>query len=288
MIDPLTVRIAASPDDPVAEVVHRELVWRGLSVHRDDHALLWTGRLELSVATQGSEPPPAQLVVDARSSLGGGATRPGGPAAWARLDAGLCEVERALAVATPSRDLRVTLQSHLTAGFALGRRFDRGAGWHLTVAGDHGDVVTGRHGDVVIGAPLATTDAVESDVEIGRFGEAALVLVDLFGVDLSDAAASVTASVGQPVSTRITVRRARGGDLDPPTVSGAAVSVADEIRQVVDRGRPGLVHLLCAAPVEFAVLVAHRLARVDTPIQLYEPVGEDLRPSLLLRRDASL
>ena len=238
-----------------------------------DAEQLESAPLELSVVTRGSGQVPASLSVDATSTLGGDDPRPGSEADWGRLAAGLRDLETNLASTVRVRDLRIAARTHLTGAITLGRSFHQAAGWRLTVAG--------RHGDVSLASAVAPQDLhVAPDVG-ARNGDLS-VEVDLLGVEVSPLAAGALAAAANPTASRLVARLGSKDDLAPEEAAGAAKVISDQVRELVHDRRPGLVHLFCAAPVEVAVLVGHRLTSLHTNVQLYERDGDRYVPSLRL------
>lgn len=230
-------------------------------------------RLELSVVTRGSGQVPAQLSVDATSTLGGDDPRPGSEADWDRFAAGLRDLETNLASTVEVRDLRIAARTHLTGAVTLGRSFHQAAGWRLTVAG--------RYGDASLASAVAPQD-LHTAADIGTRNGDLSVEVDLLGVEVSPLAAGALAATPNPTASRLVARRDSKEDLSPEDAAGAAKVISDQVRELVHDRRPGLVHLFCAAPVEVAVLVGHRLTSLHTNVQLYERDGDRYVPSLRL------
>lgn len=229
--------------------------------------------VELSVVTRGSGQVPALLSVDATRTLGGDEPRPGAEAAWNRFLIGLRDLETNLASTIRTRDVRVAARTHLTGAVAVGCSFHQAAGWRLIVAGRHGDVSPASAGppqDLNVATDFGARD-----------GDVA-VEIDLLGVEVSPMAARAIAAAPKPATTRVVARRNSKEDLSPEEAAGAAKSISDRVRAVVHDRRPALVHVFCAAPVEVAVLVGHRLTSLHTNVQLYERDGDRYVPSLRL------
>jgi hypothetical protein len=229
--------------------------------------------LVLSVVTRGSGQVPAVLTIDATSALGGDTPRPGDPAEWERFHAGVADLERVLAATVSSRDLRLLARTHLSGAFAVGRAFHQAAGWTLTVAGRHGDTSF---------ADARPPEDVDVRVDLGALYGDVTIEADLLGVNVSALAASALAAAPASAPNRIQVRRTASNELMPEAVAGAAAVAAERIRAVVHDRRPRLAHFFCAAPVEFAVLLGHRLTSLHTPVQLYERDGDRYVPSLII------
>lgn len=229
--------------------------------------------VELSVATRGSGQVPARLNVDATPLLGGDPPRPGDEITWTRYVAALRDLERALAVVVSDRAIRLIPKTHLTGAIVLGRIFHQAAGWMPSVAGRFGDA-SFRNTDV-----LGDLDIAE---DTGSLGGDVSVEIDLLGVKVTALTSQTLAAATDPIATRLVVSRNTRNELTPGQIAGVASGVADRIRAVVHDRRPRLVHLFCAAPVEFAVLVGTRLTSLHADLQLYERDGDRYVPTLRL------
>jgi CBASS immunity sensor of nucleotide second messenger signals/TIR domain-containing protein len=229
--------------------------------------------LEVSVATRGTSQPPAALTVDATPLLGGDTPRPGEPSDWARYLVALRDVQATLVRHGRSRELRLQVNAHLTGAIAFGLVFNQAAGWGLEVRARHGWA--------------AYRDAPDSaGLNIGwdrLFGSADLsVEVDVLGRNVTDLADGVIATLADPPCGRLQVTRPAGADLMPAEVAAMASLTAAAIRRRVDECRPRRVHLMCAAPVEFGVLLGHRLTSLRADLHLYELSANQYVPSLVV------
>ncbi len=228
---------------------------------------------EITVVTRGEGQPPSWLTVDATSTLGGTAPRPGEPVEWLRLAAGLSDIQGALAGTTSNRDIHLTAKTHLTGGLLTGRTFHQAAGWRPTVQGRHGSVKP---------ATSSSASVLQVGTDLGAVGGTLAVEIDVLGLGVSAIAAATIASLGLPVDSRLAFWRNGKEDLTPEEIEGSARHVADEIRALVHDRRPSVVHVFCASPVELAVLVGHQLTSLHAPIHLYERDGDRYWPSLVL------
>jgi hypothetical protein len=231
------------------------------------------GLLELSVVSRGTGQVPTTLSIDATSSLGGDVPRPGSESDWTRFAAGVRDLETNLALTLDARDLRIVARAHLTGALIVGRSFHQAAGWSLTVAGRHGDAAF---------TSAAVPDDLRIATDVGaRTGDVS-VEIDLLGVGVTPLAAAVLAAAPEATTSRLTAWRETKEDLSPNGVAGAAKVISDKVRDLVHDRRADLVHLFCAAPVDVAVLLGHRLTSLHTDVQLYERDGTGYVPSFRL------
>lgn len=243
----------------------------------DGHAAA-TDPIEMVVATRGEGQPPAFLSIDGTNLLGGQNNRPGDPSAWIRYLAGLRDLQSVLGRWTHRRQLCVTIRAHLSAAIAFGRVFNQAAGWRPTIAGRHG--MTGASEQVSHEELRTALD------KGGRTGDLA-VEIDLLNVGVSDLAATVLMSLGDPVTNRLCVwRQGLRSDLLPTEISAMASGAALAVRDAVFEIRPARAHIFCASPVEFAVLLGHRLTSLHTELHLYERDGDKYVPSLVMPGNA--
>jgi hypothetical protein len=232
------------------------------------------GPIEMAVTSRGTGQPAAFLSVDATSLVGGTENRPGAMVDWERYLAGLQSLQRALAAWTTGRELSLRVRTHLTGAIALGRIFHQAGGWHPTVRGRHGDV-----------AP--TDSGVHPDLRVafdkGFSGGALSIDLDLLGVKMGDLSSKALSTIAMPVTSRLAIwRDPSQGDLGPEDIAKMAQCTADAFRDAVYSVRPAQVHVFCAAPVEFGVLLGHRLTSMHTDIHLYERDAARYVPSLVI------
>ena len=229
--------------------------------------------IELALVTRGEGQGPRFLTVDATNLLGGPVSRPGEPDNWRRLLAGLRDLELALAVWAPRRRIRILAKAHITGALTLGRVFNQAAGWRPVVEGRLGtaqpsDARTQRH----LRASL-DRGAVQSDLSVE---------IDVLGVGVSDLASHVLANLPQPVPNRLCIWRDDRGDLTPEDVADMASAASFNVREAVFDLRPERIHLFCASPVEFAILLGRCLTSLHADIYLYERDGNKYTPSLVI------
>jgi len=270
---PVTLdQATTSITEPEAATVGRSLLSALLGPGDDEAGT--TNPIEVLVSTRGEGQPPAFLSVDGTNLLGGQDNRPGEPSAWARYLSGLRDLQSALARWTDRRQLEMSIRAHLSAAIAFGRVFNQAAGWRPAITGRHG---TTRASDVVGHGQLQT-----SLDKGGRAGDLS-VEIDLLDVGVSDLAAGILMNLADPVTNRLCVwRQGLRSDLLPDDISAMASSAALAIRDAVFEIRPARVHLFCASPVEFAVLLGHRLTSLHTELHLYERDGGNYVPSLVV------
>lgn len=230
--------------------------------------------IPITVATRGGGQAPQGVSVDATMILGGEDRRPGAAADWNRYLAGIRDVERTLAAYTTERRLQLNAKAHLTGAIALGRVFNQVTGWRLEVAGRHGSL-----------SPTDATDHPDLRVfwDQGSAGSKAITVeVDLLGHPVTSMATELIRVLETPPAGRLQITRTTAGELSPSDIASMAAAAASHIRDIVSRERPARIHLMCAAPVEFTVLLGHRMTALEADIQLYERDGAAYFPSLLL------
>ncbi len=230
--------------------------------------------IQMTVATRGAEQAPQGLSVDATMILGGEDRRPGAALDWNRYIVGIQDIERTLAAYTIGRRLQLNAKAHLTGAIALGRVFNQVTGWKLEVVGRHDSVSptdATDHPDIRVVWDQGSAGAREITVE-----------VDLLGHPVTSMATELVRALETPPAGRLQITRTTADELSPSDIASMAAAAASHIRLIVSRERPAGIHLMCAAPVEFAVLLGHRMTALDANIQLYERDGATYVPSLLL------
>lgn len=221
----------------------------------------------LQVVTRGSgEAPITGLNVDATSLLGGRDRRVGAPLDWDRLLGSFRDVRDTLGHSTRCRSLELAPKCHLAAAVALGRVFSQSTGWKISIPSRQGLVDSVSQ---PAGAELAMSW--ESEASTGDIA----VQVDLLGHPVFDMARRATIDWPQPPLGRLQVSRHDSRhEMTPEDVMFAARKVADEIRRIASRYAPQRIHLFCAAPVEFGVLLAYRLTALNADLVVHETDGE--------------
>lgn len=231
--------------------------------------------LELVVVTRGEGQPPRFLTIDATSLLGGRQNRPGSTADWSRFLSGLHDIQATLAAWAPQRELRIAINAHLSAAIALGRVFNQAANWSPAVSGRYGD------------STPSDADAhpqLRFSIEKGTRGGHLAVEIDLLDVRMSELADRTLASLVDPVPNRLCIWREGRGDLTPDDVTAMASAAAQVVRNAVFDLRPARLHVFCASPVEFGVLLGRKITALHCDISLYERDGDLYAPSLVLAR----
>jgi hypothetical protein len=230
--------------------------------------------IELTVVTRGEGQPPTSLFVDATPSLGGPINRPGQPADWNRLLAGLSDLQAALARSGPQRRIRLLTRAHLSACLAVGRVFNQAAGWKLIVAG--------RHGDAELPADPTTLRGIETIVDpVGGDGPLT-VEIDLLGGNVTDLATAHIRRGGYRPCARVQIFRTESGDIASEESGEIAANIAATVRRVVSEQRPQVTQIFCACPAEIAVLVGNRLTSLYSDLHLHERDGSDYVSSLVI------
>ena len=140
----------------------------------------------------------------------------------------------------------------------------------------------GRHGRV---SPSTEIDHEELRTSLdkgGRPGDLS-VEIDLLDVRVSDLAAGTLMHLADPATNRLCIwREGHQSDLLPNDVAAMASGAAIAIRDAVFDLRPARTHVFCASPVEFAVLLGHRLTSLHTNLHLYERDGDGYVSSLIV------
>jgi hypothetical protein len=220
--------------------------------------------LEISFVTRGTGQPPAAVTIDATSLLGGETRRVGRSEDWESLLSGLRDVEATLAAGGRMRSIRLRAAAHLSAGILFGKVFHQAAGWRLIVAGRHGDV----DGDAGDGD---ASDLRAAWIPGTSSSDWLSVEIDLLGQPVSEMATEWMRSTATPPRGRLQISLAAAEhELEPDKLAKLARAAAEEIRQRVAAERPKRIALMCASPIEFAVLVGHRLTATWCAVDLLE------------------
>jgi hypothetical protein len=267
VLDQSTTSISGSEAAAVGSALLASLLAPGADPPTDD-------RIEVLVVTRGEGQPPAFLSIDGTNLLGGATNRPGEPETWDRYLAGLRDLQSAMARWTERRELDLRIRAHLSAAIAFGRVFNQAAGWRPSIEGRHGRV-----------SPSTEVDHEKLRTSLdkgGRPGDLS-VEIDLLDVQVSDLAAGTLMRLANPATNRLCIwREGHQSDLLPNDVAAMASGAAVAIRDAVFDLRPAQTHVFCASPVEFAVLLGHRMTSLHTNLHLYERDGDGYVPSLIL------
>jgi SMODS-associated and fused to various effectors sensor domain/TIR domain len=232
-----------------------------------------TQPLEIAVVTRGEGQPPRFLTINATTLLGGRENRAGSAANWARFLTGLHDLQATLAAWGPQRQLRVGIKAHLSAAIAFGRVFNQAANWSLYVAGRYGEAVP---------CDADGHPQLKSSFEKGARHRDLAVEIDLLDVRMSELADRTLASLHQSVPNRLCIWRDGRGDLGAIDVTEMASAAARIVRSAVFDLQPAQIHMFCAAPVEFGVLLGRKLTALHCNIALYERDTDLYAPSLTL------
>ena len=165
------------------------------------------------------------------------------------------------------------MRAHLTGALAFGRVFNQAAGWRMTIRGRHGDVR---------GLSAEDHPDLRTSLDKGALHDDLSVEIDLLDVHVSDLASEILAHRPKSVSNRISVWRTSRGDLVAEDIGSMATMAAAAIRRAIFEIRPAHVHLFCATPVEFAVLLGQHLTSTHADLHLYERDGPRYVPSLIV------
>jgi hypothetical protein len=116
-----------------------------------------------------------------------------------------------------------------------------------------------------------------------RHGDLA-VEIDLLDVKMSELVDRTLASLADPVPNRLCIWREGRGDLGPHDMAAMGSAAACLVRNAVFDLQPSRLHVFCASPVEFGVLLGRKLTALHCDIALYERGGDLYTPSLVLPR----
>ena len=259
---------SADLTQPAAAAVARDLVGRLMPPG-------WGSDMphEMSLTTRGISVPSDCFSIDATPLLGGDFNRSGDPADWARLRDALVDVRALLSAHTRNRHIELTIRGHLSAGILFGRVFHQGAGWRLQVPGRHGTATTDT-----------TDDVADPDLEHQWHPQLAgsewmSVEIDLLGCNVYDLVTRYHRHADSPPLGRLHLHRgSSASDLKPTQIEVMARSAARAIRSRVSSEHPARVSIACAAPVDFAVLLGHRLSALYADLELLERDGTAYTP----------
>ena len=226
----------------------------------------------LTLATRGEGQPPQFLTLDA-TWLVGGTRRAGTAEDWGRILRALRHVEQALGK-TPARSLELVVKAHICGAVALGRIFHQGGGWRLSVAG--------RYGPVRPSPMRAPGDWLTVATDPHGRGPDLSCEISLVGQPVFEMAREAIRSLSLALSERLQLTAREPGEIDSEAASCIAAEAAWVLRERIKAKRPPRTHIFCAAPVEIAVLLGHRLTALSTDLHLYEPEGNSYRLALVL------
>lgn len=219
--------------------------------------------LALTVATRGSAPSTAGILVDATELFGGPVPRVGAAADWPRLLAGVRALQCALHARTTSRSLRVVPQCHLSAAFAVGFAFRRPTGWRLDVDSR--------------GASTAPGDASAAELtcraDNGPVGAKTLVVQIDFGATSIESGVTRHLSRGDQPRRRLRLNQSFGPYIPPDRLGDLALTAAYEIKRHYGDARCDRVELFISAPAAFAVHLGSEMGAVG-PVALHEHDGD--------------
>ena len=108
--------------------------------------------------------------------------------------------------------------------------------------------------------------------------------IDLLGGNVRDLANRVIRDLDEPSCGRLQVTRTGQGELSAEDVGAMAGAASDAVRTHVAELRPTRIHILCASPAEFALLLGHRLTSLHADLWLYERHEERYMRSLIIPR----
>jgi hypothetical protein len=269
VLDQTTTAITQPEAARVAAEVLRSLLPPGTGVDEEP--------IEIAVMTRGAGQPSSGVTIDATPLLGGASARPGNPSEWNRYLGALLDVEAVLAVHGQARTLRVRASTHLTGAIAFGRVFNQAGRWRHEVQGRHG---WAEHCDATFHPDL------QEGWDPGNPGSRDLsVEIDLIGQPVTAMANAILADLPDAVRGRLQLVRQPDSDLSSQDLAEMANAAAASIRRRVGECRPDHTHIMCAAPVEFGVLLGYRLTSLHTELRLYERSGPRYQPSLTVPAD---
>ncbi|MCP3964488.1 MAG: SAVED domain-containing protein [bacterium] len=226
------------------------------------------------LSTRGTRQSGGELTLDATALVGGARRRPGSAAAWRRFLAALSDVEAALKAHSANREIVFRLGLHLSAALALGRIFHQAAGWRLAVEGCHG-----------VARLDAAVDAEDLRVvwDQGSSGaDEATLEIELLPHPVRAMATDLVSTLAHPLRGRLQFWRESRDDLKPEHLAALSKAIALETQRTCGDKGVRLLHVLCAAPVELAVLLGHQLTGMEIDLQLYERDADGYAPSLIV------
>jgi hypothetical protein len=201
--------------------------------------------------------------MDATALLGGPVRRVGHPDDWQRYMQALDDMEAVLAAHGHCRTIRLRAASHVSAGILFGRIFNQAAGWRMLIPGRHGvsdsNGVGASNDGLVIGWEPGSVRSDWISVEI-----------DLIRHPVFTMATDRIRGTSSPPRGRLQVRRSGGGDLQADEIASMARTAAEQVRTRVGDNRPRRVTIMCASPIEFAVLFGNRLTALWCELELLE------------------
>lgn len=227
--------------------------------------------LMVSFASRGVSAATTLCSIDATLLLGGPDRRVGDPADWERVMRALREVEACLSRFSRVRVLYCRVNAHISAALLFGRVFNQAHQWQLTVEGQAGlaDVVSPQSPPTV--APSWDPQSRGQDITVE---------IDLLRHPVFDLATVAIREHGLQLKGRLQIRRPQIGDLSSIEIAQLAADTAQAIREKISETQPSAVHLFCASPVEFAVLLGRRLTATGADLVLYERDASGYLPVL--------
>jgi hypothetical protein len=226
--------------------------------------------LELSVATRGGNPPPRRFTIDA-TRLVGIERRTGTPADWERIAAALNSVANVLR-RHDARDIRIELNCHLSAAYAVGRIFHQATRWNPRYETRHGQAT----------AAAAVDEAVVRG-DLDQYDERGDLIVDIDLLHHGVAALTDTMAAAMPrPGGRLSISTESTQDLTPTQIAASALRVSNQIRNSVAILRPERVHLTMAVPAAFAALLGHHTPAISSEVATYEFDGTRYVPAVVI------
>ena len=232
------------------------------------------GAWRVSVATRGERPAGEELVIDATAMLGGPEARPGTKQQWARVAAGIRDLEKVLGEHGRRSGIVIEPHCHLSAAVAAGHAFRFAGGWHLTVEANATTLSRGNPED----------SAITPTVEDGAFTDSSGTLAVIIDLVPRGIHRSATDSFASPPRATLHYTRTEAGQLSAAETADLAVRIAHDIKRRRGELKAARIDMYLCAPAAFAVLLGAELGAVGCPIQLHEAHEDTYIPSVELPR----
>jgi len=191
--------------------------------------------------------------------------------AWSRVLEGLRDVKEEVRRHIAKPRIRVRGSKHLTAAFLLGRMFPPPTAGELLI--QQGEELWSSCATPQASAPLSVQFE-DDDPGSDRL----FVEIDVLGRSVRDGVRRLIQerSIMAMASLRLS---APASTLDASSANAMAQQIRQEIDKVCQTRQVGEIHLFCAAPQAFLMLMG-RHSNTTVPVQLYEFDGEKYRPSI--------